>query len=206
MRIKLCGFSEEESLQVAVGEGCDFLGFIFAKNSPRFVTPKQAAAIAKHVPINIAKVAVVVDADFDFISEIITELSPDFFQFHGAETFEFLKNFQKEFPKIKIIKAISIQDSLDLNKVKEFEEIADYILFDAKNPGSGKAFDWKILENFSSKKNWILSGGLNINNIDEALKITKAKLIDISSGIEEIRGKKSPRLIKELMKKIREYD
>ena len=205
MKVKLCGFSEESSLQVAIAEKCDFLGFVFVEKSPRFITPKKAAAISTQVPPSIAKVAVVVDADFDFIAKIVKEFSPDFFQFHGLETVDFLKEFHQKFPKIKIIKAFRIADLQDLEAVADFENIADIFLFDGKDAGSGKKFDWKILQNFSSKKDWFLSGGLNIENIDEALKITGAKMIDLSSGIEKIRGEKSPQLIKEFMKKIRSY-
>lgn len=205
MKVKLCGFSEESSLQVAINEKCDFLGFIFVEKSPRFITPKKAAAISSKVPSTIAKVAVVANANFDFISEIVAEFSPDFFQFHGSETVDFLKEFHQKFPQIKIIKAFGIADSSDLKAVADFENIADLFLFDGKNSGSGKKFDWKILQNFSAKKDWFLSGGLNFDNIDEALKITNARMIDLSSGIEEIRGQKSPQLIKEFMKKIRSY-
>jgi len=205
MKVKLCGFSEENSLQVAVEENCDFLGFIFVATSPRFVTPKKAAEISQHVPPSIKRVAVVVNADFDFIDEIVKEFAPDFFQFHGQETPDFLKKIRQKFPKIRIIKAFSIYDSRDLKPVADFEEVADYFLFDGKNPGSGKQFDWKILEDFSAKKPWFLSGGLNIENIYEALKITHATMIDLSSGIEKIRGKKSEELIRQFMKKIRNY-
>ena len=206
MQVKLCGFSEEKSLQVAIEENCNFLGFVFVEKSPRFVTLRQAAQLAKKVPSHIAKVAVVVDADFDYIKEIVANLAPDFFQFHGHESVEFLREFKNFFPQIKIIKAFAITNSNDLIKVKEFEEIADFILFDSKIAGSGTKFDWKILQNFSCKKNWFLSGGLNVHNIDEALITTGAQLIDLSSGIEEIRGQKSPKLIREFMAKIRNHN
>jgi len=205
MKVKLCGFSEENSLQVAVEENCDFLGFVFVANSPRFVTPEKAAEISHNLPSSIKRVAVVMDADFDFISKIVKEFSPDFFQFHGNENKDFLKKFRQKFPHIKIIKAFSIHSSQDLKQVDDFEEVADLFLFDGKNPGSGKQFDWKILENFICKKPWFLSGGLNIDNIDEALKITRATMVDLSSGIEKTRGKKSEELIHEFMKKIKEY-
>lgn len=205
MKVKLCGFSSSETVEIAIAENCDFLGFIFVDKSPRFVTPKKAAEISRNVPVTIDRVAVVVDADFNYIAEIVKEFSPNYFQFHGTENISYLKKFREKFPDIKIIKAFSIQDSSDLKSVEEFLDYADLFLFDGKNPGSGKKFDWKILQNFSGKKNWFLSGGLNIDNIDEALKITGATMIDLSSGIEEVRGIKSPALIKEFMKKIRKY-
>ncbi len=203
MKVKLCGFADENSVKVAVTQKCDFLGFVFHKNSPRFIAPKNAAVISAKVPANIAKVAVVVDVDLNFLEEISNDFSPDFFQFHGDETVDFLKKIRQKFPQIKIIKAFRISNSKDLEQIKNFENYADLFLLDGKNAGSGEKFDWKILQNFKSKKDWFLSGGLNINNIEEAIKITGVKLVDVSSGIEEIRGQKSPKLIQEFMDKIR---
>lgn len=206
MLVKLCGFTEENSVKVAIAQKCDFLGFVFYEKSPRYITPQNAAKISRQVPPNIAKVAVVVDCDFDALEKISQEFSPDFFQFHGSESLDFLEAVRRQFPQIKIIKAFKIFDSQDLERAQDFENCADYFLFDSKIVGevggSGKKFDWKILENFNSKKDWFLSGGLNIENIEEALKVTGAKMVDISSGIEKIRGQKSLELIEELMKKI----
>ena len=104
-----------------------------------------------------------------------------------------------------MIKAFSIASNADLNQIKDFVDLSDLFLFDGKNPGSGSKFDWKILHNFSCPKDWFLSGGLNIQNIDEALKITGAKMIDVSSGIEKIRGQKSLNLIADFMNKTKNY-
>lgn len=206
MLVKLCGFTDEESVLAAIKQKCDFLGFVFYDKSPRYISFENAALISKQVPSSIGKVAVVVDCDFDSLEQISQKFQPDFFQFHGNENLEFLKKARQKFPKIKIIKAFRVAAEADLSQVKIFEDVADFFLFDAKITnelgGSGKKFDWKILQNFRSKKDWFLSGGLNVNNIEEALKITGAKMIDISSGIEKIRGKKSPELIEEFMKKI----
>ena len=203
MKIKLCGFTDEISIKAAIAGGCDFLGFIFFEKSLRFVTSKNAAIISKEVPKNISKVAVVVDASDDLIDEIVADFSPDFFQFHGKETPEFLTKFRQKFPQIKIIKAFKIKEKLDLEVTKSFENCSDFFLFDGASAGSGEKFDWKILSDFSCEKNWFLSGGLNLENIDEAIKITGANMIDLSSGIEEIRGKKSPKLITEFLEKFK---
>jgi phosphoribosylanthranilate isomerase len=207
MLIKLCGFTEKKSLEIAIAHKCNFLGFVFYPKSSRFITTKNAAKISTLIPSNIAKVAVVVDADFKFLEEIINEFKPDFFQFHGSETPQFLENFSKKFPQIKIIKAFRIAEQKDLEQVKNFENFADYFLFDSKVEnkfgGSGKKFNWEILQNFHSKKDWFLSGGINIDNIEEALKISGAKMADISSGIEKIPAQKSPELIIQLMNKIK---
>ncbi len=203
MKVKLCGFTKEDSLLAAVRAECDFIGFVFYEKSPRYINVDDAAFLAKKIPTKIAKVAVLVDPEFDFLTEISAKIFPDFFQFHGQENIDFLSEVKQKFPQIKIIKAFKINDSKDLIQAKKFENLVDLFLFDGANPGSGKSFDWKILKNFSSKKDWFLSGGLNYKNIDSALEISGAEMIDISSGIEEIRGEKSPKLIHELMAKIR---
>jgi len=210
MKIKLCGFSEENSLKAAIACDCDFLGFVFFEKSPRFIDVKKAKNLVKIIPSRIAKVAVVVDATKNFISEIITEISPDFIQFHGNETAEFLREIKKDFPQIGIIKAFRISAREDLAMVKLFENCADFFLFDSKIStefgGSGKKFDWNILKDFSCKKDWFLSGGINLDNIDEACLNSGAKMIDISSGIEKEKGKKSPELIAKIMQKVKKYD
>ncbi|MES2961635.1 MAG: phosphoribosylanthranilate isomerase [Pseudomonadota bacterium] len=203
MQIKLCGFTEQESIQTAIAQKCDFLGFVFCAESPRFITPEKAAEISTQIPNSIKKVAVVVDADFNFLEEIHQKLDPDFLQFHGSENPNFLKEIRKKFPQIKIIKAFRITEEADLAQIKNYENDVDYFLFDGPKAGSGKKFNWEILKNYHGKKDWFLAGGLNIENIEEALKITGAKMIDISSGIEKIRGQKSPQLIEQFMKKIK---
>jgi phosphoribosylanthranilate isomerase len=203
MKVKLCGFTQRSSLLSAIDAKCDFIGFVFCEKSPRYITPQDASILAADIPSSISKVAVVVNPDFNFLEEINQKIAPDFFQFHGQEDVNFLSEVKKKFPKTKIIKALKILDSSDLEVVKDFENIADLFLFDGTNPGSGKSFNWEILKNFSSKKDWFLSGGLNSTNLDEAIRITGAKMIDISSGIEKSRGEKSSELIQELMTKVR---
>lgn len=209
MRVKLCGFSDESAVEAAAEAGCDFIGFVFFEKSPRFISPKDAQKISKNIPKKIVKVGVVVDAKIDELKKLHDEFFPDFLQFHGHENVEFLLSVRKNFPQTKIIKALPIKDAGDLSAAASFENCADFLLFDSKSNGefggSGRKFNWEILRNFSAKKPWFLSGGLNLQNIDEALQIAAAEFIDISSGIEEIRGKKSPKLIKEFMAKIRSY-
>lgn len=208
MLVKLCGFTEKTSLEVAVAEGCNFLGFVFYEKSPRFIDLQKAAEISSFVPSNIAKVAVLVNPSFNFLEKVATEFSPDFFQFHHGEDENFLKKSRQKFPQIKIIKSFQISKKEDFEQIKHFENLADFFLFDSKVEnsfgGSGQKFNWEILQNFHSKKNWFLSGGINLANINQALKIKGLKMIDISSGIEEIRGEKSAKLISQLMRKIRD--
>lgn len=203
IKTKLCGFTNQETIKIAVENGADFIGFIFHPSSPRNISPQKAGEIASIIPQNIKKVAVIVDADDEKISQIVKYLKPDFLQLHGAETPQRVAQIKSQY-QIPIIKAFKINDSSDLLSIKNYEEVANLFLFDAKNPGSGQTFDWKILQNLSTKKEWFLSGGLNIGNVLEAIKATRAPMIDLSSGIEETKGVKSPRLITEFMNKIKE--
>lgn len=203
MQVKLCGFSEEDSLKAAIETNCNFIGFIFYDKSPRNISTIKAKKLFEIVPKHIAKVAVVVDPDHNLLKEIIS-LKPEYIQFHGNESLEFLQNFKKENPKIKIIKAFRIANKFDLAPAKEFEDIVDLFLFDSKvetgQGGTGAKFDWEILQNIDLKKDWFLSGGININNISKAINIDNVKMLDISSGIESSRGVKSPKLIEQFMR------
>ena len=203
MKIKLCGFTEVKTIETAIDHGCDFIGVVFAKNSIRYVDPNSAKNLASVIPNSVARVAVVVDETLENLQKINQNFQPNFFQLHGDEDINYIENLKKIFPQISIIKAISIFTKNDLNKIKNFDKHTDYFLLDNKNPGSGEAFDWKILQDFNSTKPYFLSGGINIKNIEEAIKIVNPKFIDISSGIEEIKGVKSSKLIIEILQKIK---
>ena len=206
MKVKLCGFTESKSLLVAVENNVDFIGFVFCEKSPRNITCEKSAELAKLIPSSIQKVAVVVNSSLDLLRNIASTLQPQYFQLHGAENKERVLEIKKAFPHIKIIKAFSISSKSDLEQSLYFTDLADIFLFDNAAGGSGKSFDFAILQNFSCAKDWFLSGGLNIHNIEEALKITGAQMIDLSSGIEKERGVKSPELIREFMHKIKLYN
>lgn len=203
MKIKLCGFVDEKPLKVAINHGCDFVGLVFVKKSPRFLSLDQAAKIAPAIPSNIAKVAVVANQNIDELKLIYDILKPQYFQLHGDEDIEYIRQVRNLNQQIKIIKALSITSLQDIKQTKIFENNVDFFLFDHKNAGNGISFDWNFLNNFESKIPWFLSGGININNIEEALKKTKAQYIDISSGIEVIRGTKSAELIIAILKKFK---
>ena len=203
MKIKLCGFTEVKTIETAIDHGCNFIGVVFAKNSIRYVDPNSAKILSAKIPDSVGRVAVVVDETFENLQKINQNFQPNFFQLHGDEDVNYIENLKKIFPKISIIKAISIFSKDDLNKIKNFDNHIDYFLLDNKNPGSGEVFDWKILQDFNLAKPYFLSGGINIKNIDEAIKIVNPEFIDISSGIEEIKGVKSSKLIIEILQKIK---
>lgn len=199
--VKLCGFSEEASLKTAIKCNCDFLGFIFYEKSVRNISIDKAKELFTLIPDHIAKVAVVVDPHKEFLDEI-AGLEPEYVQFHGHESSEFIAEFKKSYPNIKTIKAFNISSKQDLEKTTQYKDV-DLFLFDSKvedqKGGSGKVFDWSILSDININKEWILSGGLNISNISRALEETNALILDISSGIEEDKGVKSSQKIINLM-------
>ena len=210
MKVKLCGFTEANSLAEAVANKVAVIGFVFAPDSPRYIDPEKVAALASLVPPTINKVAVFSNTDLEIIKKVYKNLNPQYFQFHGSETPRFLMKIREIFPKVKIIKAFKIANRQDLKDVRSFESVSDMFLFDSKPKlpnapmgGSGQAFDWKLLFGFRSRREWFLSGGLDVNNALAASKITGARAIDVSSGIEKARGEKSVELIEQLMKKVK---
>ena len=203
MKIKLCGFTEQKTLKTAIDYDCDFIGLVFVKNSVRYVDPEKSKELSKIISPNIQRVAVIANESLENLQKINQNFQPNFFQLHGDENIQFIRELKRNFPKIFIIKALAISKKNDLNAIKNFENEVDYFLLDNKNPGSGESFDWNLLKDFKSPKPYFLSGGININNIDEAFKILNPDFIDISSGIEEERGIKSPKLIIEILKKIK---
>ncbi len=202
MKVKLCGFTDANSVKTAVENKCDFIGFVFCEKSPRFISVADAVFLSSYIPSSIKKVAVVRNTTFAALEEIAAKFSPDFFQFHGSENPDFLQKVKKEFPHIKIIKAFAISRFEDLAMINEFMDCADIFLLDNKEAGSGVKFDWEFLQDFNPKKEWFLSGGINMGNVAEVLKLKNVKMIDVSSGIEKEKGIKSLELIKDFMAKI----
>jgi phosphoribosylanthranilate isomerase len=202
VKVKLCGFKELETIDLACCLRIDFMGFVFYDASPRNVDMSNIAEITKGIPENIKKVAVVVDASDELLVDIIRELKPDFLQLHGDEDLFRVKQIKEKF-NLPIIKAFRISNKKDLTLTKEFEDVADYFLFDAKadelKGGSGKSFDWGVLKSLETKKEWFLSGGINSKNAEIALRKTGARMIDVSSALEEAKGIKSKKLIKEFV-------
>ncbi len=209
MNIKICGIKKLENAQAVIDAGADHIGFIFFERSPRNITPEDAGKIADEIRGKIKIAAVVVNASDECLAEIIKYLKPDYIQLHGAETADRARAIKNKF-KTKIIKAISVEKKEDLKKAEEYKDIADYIMFDAKPPknsqlpgGNAVSFDWNILKGFSPDYKWILSGGLNAENIRQALEITGAEFVDVSSGVEKSAGEKDNFLIKKFVNEIK---
>ncbi len=213
IKVKICGIKDERAVSAAISAGADFVGFVFYERSPRNVTPEIAGELAKNIPANIKKVAVTVNPADAELEEIIKYLKPDYLQIHKLNDIERFREIKEKF-QIKLIKAFEVDDEAVLDDVSKYEEIADIFLFDCKESnakdslpgGNGKNFNPKILKNISCKKPKMLAGGLNPTNIKESIILSGADMVDVSSGVEELPGKKSPKLIKSFIEEVQNYE
>lgn len=201
--IKICGLKTSEAVDRAVDRGATHVGFIFFEKSPRNIEPDLAGALADHVRGRAKVVAVTVDADTDELDEIVDLLKPDILQLHGKESPERLLML-KALYGLPIIKAFSIREPEDLKRIEPYIGVADRFLFDAKPPsdselpgGNGIPFDWRVLRTLDGSVDYMLSGGLNKDNIAAALRETGARGIDVSSGVESAPGVKDVAMIDE---------
>lgn len=192
---KICGIASPETLDAALTHGARFIGLVFFANSPRNVGIEVAAALTQRARGQADIVAVVVDADDALLGEIARAVKPAFIQAHGKEGPARIAALRR-FAAKGVIKALGIARSEDLSQVAAFEAAADMLLFDAKPPpgglpgGNAAAFDWKILSEQRFNLPWLLSGGLNAENVAEAISASGAALVDVSSGVETAPGLK----------------
>lgn len=199
--IKICGLTSEEAVNAASAAKVNYAGFIYFPRSPRHIPLLKAAALKSVLDKNIRSVSVLVDPDDALIDEVQATLTPDFFQLHGGETPQRIHAIKNKYPDTKIIKALPIRSSDDIARARQYEPAADMLLFDAKPPenmlpgGNGLAFDWALLRDRQFTLPWILSGGLNAENVSEAIRISGAKIVDVSSSVERAPGVKDPTLI-----------
>lgn len=211
LTVKICGMNSQTAIDAAIASGVDYLGFVFFPPSPRSLTPEFASSLMEERSDDFKVVAVVVNPSDKLLEEITNHLAPDIFQLHGSETAEDITNIKQKF-NTKIIKAIKISKLEDFEEVSKFDKVADFMLFDAAAPentthslpgGNGISFNWNWLSDASLETPWFLSGGLNISNINEAIKITGATAVDVSSGVEDKAGIKNNKKIIEFMKTVR---
>lgn len=198
--VKICGLSDEESVDAALAAGADLVGFVLFPPSPRNVTLDHAAALAVRARGRAGVTALVVDADDALVCAIRDLLKPDLLQLHGTETPERLADIRRR-AGIPVMKAVGIATRADLAAIADYPE-ADRFLLDAKPPrdasrpgGHGRSFDWAVLTGLSVGTPWLLGGGLNAANVAEAIAVTGAAGVDVSSGVERAPGKKDPALI-----------
>ncbi|MFC0480710.1 phosphoribosylanthranilate isomerase [Gellertiella hungarica] len=194
--IKICGLKTAEAVTRAVEKGATHIGFIFFPKSPRNIEPDLAGRLADPVRGRVKVVAVTVDADNDDLDEIVDLLKPDILQLHGSESPDRVLTV-KALYGLPVIKAFAIREASDLEKIDPYVGIVDRFLFDAKPPkgselpgGNGVSFDWSLMQSLDEGVNYMLSGGLNKDNVAEALAVTRAPGLDVSSGVESAPGVK----------------
>jgi len=201
---KICGLRTSETVAAAVAAGADFVGFNFFTKTPRYVEPEMAAALGRAVPARVVKTGLLVDDDDVRIAAILSVCPLDLLQLHGAETPERVAAIKAKFG-LPVMKVIKVRNAADIARAADYEAVADRLLFDAVPPadmknalpgGNAVSFDWDLLKGFRTRLPWMLSGGLNADNLAEAVRRSGARAVDVSSGVEDRPGEKNPNKIK----------
>lgn len=212
---KICGVTTPEAMHAAIDGGAAFVGLVAYPRSPRFVSTLRMTALLQESgipwdgPRPVKFVAVTVNADDGLLKAIRQDVKPDYIQLHGAETIERAGQV-REITGAGVIRAISVETAADLDGVGAWEEAADHLLFDARTPagsyipgGLGARFDWTLLAGLRLSKPWFLAGGLTPGNVGEAIGVTGAPMVDVSSGVESSTGVKDTALIKAFLDQVR---
>lgn len=206
--VKICGLSTPEMVHVAVDAGATHIGFMFYERSPRNVTVAQAADLRTLLPETVLAVAVMVNPDDALLDDVAARVKPDLLQLHGSETPERVADIKAR-TGLPVMKVISIADAADVAAADIYEKVADLLLFDAKPPksmanalpgGNAVSFDWSLIADADPKLPWMLSGGLTPDNVADALAKTGARMVDVSSGVEDAPGQKNEALIRAFVK------
>jgi phosphoribosylanthranilate isomerase len=207
--VKICGLSTRETLEVALDAGADMVGFVFFPPSPRHLSLEAGRELGRQVRRRALTVALTVDADDATLDNIMDALSPDLFQLHGRESVARLRDIKQRFGR-PVMKAVPVETAADLAVLPGYAAVADRILFDARAPkdatrpgGLGAPFDWHLLEKLDLDLPYMVSGGLSAANVAEALRITGAGGVDVSSGVESAPGVKDPELIEAFIRACR---
>ena len=195
--VKICGLSDEAAVAAAVEGGAAMCGFAFFEASPRHVTPARAGELTWKIPETIIRVGLVVDADDDALAAIVATAGIGMLQLHGAETAGRVKDIRQRFG-LPVMKVLPVAIADDLAQAGDYTAIADRLMFDARPPegagrpgGNALAFDWALLKGKTFALPWILAGGLNADNLAEAVETSGAEFVDVSSGVEDAPGRKN---------------
>jgi phosphoribosylanthranilate isomerase len=209
LTVKICGLSTPETLDAALQAGADMVGFVFFPPSPRHISLETARELGRQVKGRATKVALTVDADDATLSNIVETLRPDILQLHGKESVARLRDIKQAFG-VPLMKVLAVETAADLAPLAGYSAVADRILFDARAPkgatrpgGLGTAFDWHVLENLDLKLPFMVSGGLTADNVAEAIRVTRAGGVDVSSGVERAPGIKDPEMIRAFIRAAR---
>jgi phosphoribosylanthranilate isomerase len=210
VEVKICGLSTSQTMQAALEAGADYVGLVFYPKSPRHVALDQARALADQARGRARIVALTVNAPDEALQAIMGALSPDFIQAHGDETPARVEEITRRFAPV--IKAIAVKSEHDIAAAREFRDRAEMVLFDAKAPetlenalpgGNGLSFDWSLLSADGRPRRFMLSGGLNPENVARAISMTGAPIVDVSSGVESHPGLKDANLIRNFIEAAR---
>lgn len=201
VKVKVCGLTTAQAVSDAVKSGADYVGFVFFPPSPRNLTLDQASVLAADVPAGITKVALTVDADNAALDALTAQVAIDMLQLHGHESPARVAEIRARYG-LPVMKAVGLADRADLDILDTYLSAADQILVDAKPPkdavlpgGNGLSFDWRLLQGRQWPCPWMLAGGLTPLNVTEAIRLTGAGQVDVSSGVERARGEKDPALM-----------
>ncbi len=203
---KICGLSSEGTVAAAVEGGAAYVGFVFYPPSPRSITPARCGGLCAAVPSGVRRVALFVDADDALIRAVLDAAPIDLLQFHGREAPQRVGEVKARFGR-PVMKAISVAAPEDVAAAAHYEDIADMLLFDAKPPrradalpgGNGLAFDWRLIAGRQWRLPWMLSGGLTAELLAEAVAVSGANTVDVSSGVERRPGDKDPAKIRSFL-------
>ena len=197
VEVKICGLTREADVDAAIQAGADMVGFVFFPPSPRSVDIARAAELAARVPAGVLKVALSVDADDALLAEITETVGADMMQLHGHETPERAQAIRAMFG-LPVMKAMAIAAREDVVRARAYEPAVDRLMFDAKPPadatrpgGNALAFDWQLIAGETWSKPWVLAGGLTPENVTEAVRVSGAVSVDVSTGVEDAPGIKN---------------
>jgi len=198
IKVKICGLTDPADVPAAILAGASYIGFVFFPKSPRHLDLETAGFMAAAVPEGIIRVALTVDPDDALLDALTAHVQIDMIQLHGHETPARVTQV-KQRTGLPVMKAVGVADETDLTQIDFYEKVADQILVDAKPPagadrpgGNAMAFDWTLLSGRRWSKPWMLAGGLNPDNVAEAIRQTGARQLDVSSGVERAPGEKDP--------------
>lgn len=202
VKAKICGISTPDAMQAALAGGARWVGLVFFPKSPRNVSIATAAELSRMVGTGTRVVGLFVDPTDALLDEVTGQVPLDLIQLHGGETPDRVAAIKARF-NLPVMKAVKVADAADLDAARAYEPVADLLLFDAKPPkgavlpgGNGVSFDWSLLTGRTWSKPWMLSGGLDPDNVTDAIRATGATFVDVSSGVEEAPGVKSPARIR----------
>ena len=209
IRVKICGLTDPADIPAAIVAGASYLGFNFFPKSPRYLDLEAAAFMATSVPVGVGKVGLTVDADDATLDLLTTTVPLDFLQLHGKESPARVSEVKARYG-LPVIKVVGISGPEDVTQIDFYAKVADQILVDAKPPkgadrpgGNAVAFDWKLIANRRWPVPWMLAGGLNPDNVAEAIRLTGARQVDVASGVESAPGVKDADLMRAFIENAR---